>query len=203
MAFTYFFRDLQTLEMIVEHVLPVVKTRRFITIWSAGCAMGPEPYTIAIILRENMGQMIFRNVRIIATDIDISDQFGRVIQEGSYPYGDLKRIPEAIFSRYFSPDERVPGNYVIAEEIRRRVEFQRHDLLTLVPVRDHINLVVCKNVLLHFSEEERRSVLMMFYYALEGDGFLITEQTQKMPPELGERFLQVIPHAQVFRKVAS
>ena len=55
MAFTYFFRDFQTLDMIREYVLPVIGSRRYINIWSAGCAMGQEPYTIAIILRENMG----------------------------------------------------------------------------------------------------------------------------------------------------
>ena len=54
MAFTYFFRDVQTLELVRDHVLPFLKTRRYINIWDAGCAMGPEPYTLAIILRESM-----------------------------------------------------------------------------------------------------------------------------------------------------
>ncbi len=67
MAFTYFFRDLQTLDMIRDHALPHLRTRRYIHVWDAGCAMGPEPYSIAIILRENMGQMIFRNVKIHAS----------------------------------------------------------------------------------------------------------------------------------------
>ena len=69
MAFTYFFRDRQTLELVVEHALPVLKRRRYINVWDAGCAMGPEPYSIAIILRENMGRFLFRNVTIYATDI--------------------------------------------------------------------------------------------------------------------------------------
>jgi len=53
MAFTYFFRDMQTLEMIRDYVLPALRMRRYIHIWDAGCAMGPEPYSLAIILREH------------------------------------------------------------------------------------------------------------------------------------------------------
>jgi chemotaxis protein methyltransferase CheR len=75
MAFTYFFRDMQTLEMIRDYALPTLRTKRYINVWDAGCAMGPEPYSLAIILRENMGNMIFRNVKIYATDIDGSNLF--------------------------------------------------------------------------------------------------------------------------------
>ncbi|MHC1626338.1 MAG: CheR family methyltransferase [Methanoculleaceae archaeon] len=201
MAFTYFFRDLQTLETIIEYVLPVIRTRRYINIWSAGCAMGQEPYTIAFLLKENMGPMIFRNVKIYATDIDQSNQFGRIIAEGSYPEQDLKRIPREIFSKYFSPDPDKPGYFKIAEEIRKRVEFQKHDLLSFTPVRDNFSLIVCKNVLLHFSEEDRIRVIRMFHNALDDKGFLITEHTQKMPGKVADLFEQVSPKAQIFRKV--
>ena len=68
MAFTYFFRDMHTLEMIRDHVIPMLRIKRHIKIWDAGCAMGHEPYSLAIMMRENMGNMIFRNVRIYATD---------------------------------------------------------------------------------------------------------------------------------------
>ena len=76
MAFTYFWRDWQTLDLVMEHVLPDLKRRRYINVWDAGCAMGPESYTLAIMFRENMGHFMFRNMRIYATDIDESNQFG-------------------------------------------------------------------------------------------------------------------------------
>jgi chemotaxis protein methyltransferase CheR len=201
MAFTYFFRDYQTLDMIREYVLPVIGSRRFINVWSAGCAMGQEPYTIAIILRENMGPMLFRNVKIFCTDIDSSDLFRVIIEEGSYPKVELERIPPEIFQKYFFPDADRPGNYKIADEIRKRLEFQKMDLLKYEPVHPNIGLIVCKNVLLHFSEEERIKVLKMFYHALDDGCFLINEQTQKMPAELDGYFEQVVSNAQVFRKI--
>lgn len=59
MAFTYFFRDMHTLNLIEQHVLPTLKTRRYLDIWDAGCAHGPEPYTLARLLHENMGSFCF------------------------------------------------------------------------------------------------------------------------------------------------
>ena len=201
MAFTYFFRDFQTLDMIREIVLPVIGSRSYINIWSAGCAMGQEPYTIAIILRENMGPMIFRNVRIYCTDIDTSDLFRKIIESGSYPNNELERIPPEILSKYFSPDEERAGNSKISEEIRKRLIFERKDLLTLEPVRPNLGLIVCKNVLLHFNEAQRIEVLKMYHSALDDGCFLITEQTQKMPAELEGHFEQVVANAQIFRKI--
>jgi len=201
MAFTYFFRDFQTLEMIRECILPVIGSRRYINIWSAGCAMGQEPYTIAIMLRENMGPMIFRNVKIYCTDIDNSNLFAKIIEEGSYAKQELERIPQDLFSKYFSPDEQKPGNVKIAEEIRRRLIFEKHDLLKFRPVRQNMGLIVCKNVLLHFTDEERLKVYRMFCDALDDGCFLITEQTQKLPPEMERYFEPVAANAQIFKKI--
>ena len=112
MAFTYFFRDFQALEAIRCHVLPSLCNRRYIHIWDAGCAMGPEPYSLAIIIRENMGRMLFRNVRIHATDIDESGQFGEIIRRGIYPEERVKRIPRKIREKYFAECEK-PGFFRI------------------------------------------------------------------------------------------
>jgi chemotaxis protein methyltransferase CheR len=199
MAFTFFFRDMQTLEMIRDHVLPTLRARRYINIWDAGCAMGPEPYSIAIVLRENMGHMIFRNVKIYATDVDGSNLFGKIIGDGVYPGEQVKRIPKEIFTKYFSSNGN-PDHFRIADEIRKCVEYQKHNLLTLKPVRKNFGLIVCKNVLLHFKEKERVEVIKMFHNALADGGFFATEQTQKMPEELKGLFKPVISNVQLFRK---
>ena len=127
MAFTYFFRDRQTLDLIAQHTLPDLKRRRYIDVWDAGCAMGPEPYSIAIVFRENMGPFLFRNVRIFATDIDESNRFGAIIAQGVYAEEQVKRIPSELLSRYFSPNGG-EGYLQISDEIRKAVIFQRHDL---------------------------------------------------------------------------
>ena len=85
--------------------------------------------------------------------------------------------------------------------MRSRIEFTRHDLLSLVPVRQDLSLIVCKNVLLHFNERQRCDVLRTFHGALRKDGLLVMEHTQKVPEALGPLLEQVAPHAQVYRKI--
>jgi len=203
MAFTFFFRDAQTLNLAIDHFLPFVQSRRAITVWSAGCAMGQEPYTFAILLRERMGQHLFHNVKIFATDIDSYNQYVQVIGTGRYPEKDLQRIPPEIFAQYFHTDPDDPGFMYISDEIRNAVEFKKHDLLTFEPIRSGIHLIICKNVLLHFSPEERLKVWDMFWSALEPGGFMLHEHTQKLPDELNGSFEQIVMNAQIFRKVDS
>ncbi|HWQ63322.1 MAG TPA: CheR family methyltransferase [Methanospirillum sp.] len=201
MAFTFFFRDAQTLRLAIEHFHPYIQSRTRITIWSAGCAMGQEPYTFAIILREIIGPYLFRNVKIYATDLDQYGNYGKIINEGKYPLKDLERIPEDILARYFTPADNDPSQRIIQEEIRNSVEFQRHDLLSFEPIRSGIHMIICKNVLLHFSAEERMKVWMMFWNALEEGGFMLHEHTQKLPDELNGKFELMVMNAQIFRKI--
>jgi chemotaxis protein methyltransferase CheR len=200
MAFTYFFRDLQTLEFICEHALPVLRTRRYIDIWDAGCAMGPEPYTLALLLRERMGNMYFRNVKIKATDLDGSNLFGKIISEGIYPREQVERIPKEIFDRYFVKAEK-DDHYQFVDEIRKALSFQKHDLTSLEPVGSNFGIILCKNVLLHLSEQQRIDVLKMFHRSLMDGGFFATEQTQKLPEQVKDLFEPVVSNAQLFRKV--
>ncbi|MCD4845567.1 MAG: chemotaxis protein CheR [Methanosarcinales archaeon] len=201
MAFTYFFRDMQTLDMIRDYVIPEMRSRRYIHIWDAGCAMGPEPYSLAIVLRENMGPMIFRNVQIAATDIDGSNLFGKIIEDGIYQWDQVGRIPKEIMNTYFTPTGPT-GEYRIIDEIRRSVKYQQHNLLSFESVQKDAMLIVCKNVLLHFTEQERAKVVKMYYDSLVDGGFFVTEQTQKMPKEMEKLFEPVVANARVYRKVS-
>ena len=198
MAFTFFFRDNESLNLITKYALPDLKRHQFIRVWDAGCATGPEPYSIAMILRENMGQFLFRNVLIYATDLNEGD-FAETVAQGIYPAAELGRIPRDLFCRYFAPNGR-PGYYQVSAELRRAVHFQRHDLLSLQPVRDDLGLIVCKNVLLHLAPGQREDVIRMFHRALAADGFLVMEHTQKLPWETRRLFRQVTSAAQLFQK---
>jgi chemotaxis protein methyltransferase CheR len=201
MAFTYFFRDLHTLEVIRDHALPYLRTKQYINIWDAGCAMGQEPYSLAMILSENLGYMYFRNVKILASDIDESNLFARIIAEGTYPEELVRRIPEDLFHKYFSPDSEKHGHFKLHDEIRKSVYYQKHDLLSLIPPKRNFGLVLCKNVLLHFNESQRTDVIKMYYDSLIDGGFLAVEQTQKIPLEVQHLFQPVVTNAQVFKKI--
>jgi chemotaxis protein methyltransferase CheR len=198
-TFTFSFRDNETLELLTQYALPDLKRHPFIRIWDAGCATGPEPYSIAMMLRENIGQFLFRNVLIYATDIEESD-LRAYSPRGVYPENELGRIPRDLLTKYFTPNGK-PGYFQVNEELRRAVHFQKHDLLSLQPVREDLGLIVCKNVLAHLAPTQRVQVIRMFHRALAKDGFLILEQRQKLPGETQLLFRRLTNAAQLFRKV--
>jgi chemotaxis protein methyltransferase CheR len=200
MAFTYFFRDLVALHAIRDYAIPELRKNRYINVWDAGCAMGPEPYSLAIIFKEALGYYEFKRFKIYATDLDEeSNEFGKIIAEGIYPEESVKRIPGDIFGKYFSPNNR-PTSFKIADEIIQCVSFQKHDLRTLKPISENFGLIVCKNVLLHLQETERIDVIKMFHRSLAPRGFFVTEHTQKMPRETARLFTRVTPNVQLFQK---
>jgi chemotaxis protein methyltransferase CheR len=198
MAFTFFFRDSQTLEVAMDHLIPNIIGQSSIHVWDAGCAHGPEPYTIAIMLRERMSEMLFRNVRIHASDID--NNFQTHVLEGIYPSQEIQRIPSEIRDKYFIKCHK-EGHRQICDELRSHVRFLHHDLLSFKPIREDFSLIVCKNVLLHFSEDQRCELLKMYYRCLRSGGMLVLEHTQKLPPALGNYFQPVVSYAQIYRRL--
>ena len=198
MAFTFFFRDLTPLTYAVEHLVENAMGRSRVRVWDAGCAMGQEPYTLAILLAESMGAFAYRNLEIFATDLD--QPLLKTLEAGVYAGDELQRIPRELFDKYFEP-AGANGHFRVVERVRDRVQTRHHDLLSLAPVRDGFSLVVCKNVLLHFQHSERVEVIRMFHRALESGGLLVMEHTQKLPSEAAHLFAQIVPDAQLYRKI--
>lgn len=200
MAFTFFMRDQPTLEHAANHMIPYASGRSRIKIWDAGCALGQETYTIAMIFAEKMNPFGFKNLRIEATDYDSDNNFGDVVTAAVYPGEELKRTPKTLLDKYFEPAER-PGQLRVKPVLRERVSFRYHDLLSFTPAGQDYCLIVCKNVLLHFQYAERVEVFKMFHRALAPGGYLANENTQKLPGEVAHLFTQVVPDAQVYKKV--
>lgn len=199
MAFSFFMRDQPALEHAVDQMIPYASGRSRIRIWDAGCALGQETYTLAMILAEKMNRFAFKNVQLDATDHDSDNRFGEVVSAGIYPQDELKRTPQDLLGKYFEPAPNT-GYTQVKNELRSRVRFQYHDLLSLKAPGEDYCLVVCKNVLLHFQPEERVEVFRMFHRSLAPGGYLANENTQKLPHEVAHLFTQVVPDAQVYKK---
>lgn len=199
MAFTFFFRDKHTLELLTKKMQPKVDGYRKIKVWDAGCAMGPEPYTFGIIMADILGHDKYKKALIHATDIDESSHFGETVTNGIYPYSDLSRMPENVLEKYFNPigDKK----YKIIDLIKNSVSFTRHDLLTLKPIDDRFNAILCKNVLLHFQPQQRIDVIKMFHRVLVPGGLFATEQTQQMPKECDGLFKKITTDANIYEKI--
>lgn len=203
MAFTFFMRDQPTLEHAVDQMVPYASGRSKIKIWDAGCALGQEAYTLAMILAERMNRFGFKNVQIDATDHDSANHFGDVVSAAVYHGDELKRTPAHLLDKYFEPAATKPGYFRVKDELRSRVRFRYHNLLSLTPAGDDYCLVVCKNVLLHFQPGERVEVFRTFHKALAPGGYLVTENTQKLPGEVAHLFIQVVADAKLYKKTGN
>ncbi len=200
MAFSFFFRDRFILEKLAELIGNQFGSGyETIKIWDAGCAFGQEPYTLAIILAEKLNPNIFKKVKILATDIDEYDEYGKTINSGVYPYTDLSRIDPAIFQKYFY--QYSDNLYAINPSIKSKVEFRKHNLLSFEPIDFGFSSIVCKNVLLHFNPNDRLKVLAMFNSVLHTGGFLAMEHTQKLPEELQDKFKLFSAEANIYQKI--
>jgi len=166
-----------------QSVFSVIKNEIFkkilfpISIWSAGCASGEEPYTLSIILLESG-----KTGKIIATDVDVSAI--KNAQDGIYDEVSLSETPPDIISRYFS---RENGRYRINDNVKEFVEFRVLDLKELEEFKMTFDVIVCRNVLIYLSKEFQRKVIEGFANHLKEKGFLILGMVEGMFG-MGENF---------------
>ena len=200
MAFTFFFRDLPILEAAADQLTREMAGRSRVRIWNAGCAMGPETFSFLICLAERMGKFAFQNIILEATDIDEGGDFGQIIDKGEYSRGEIERIPSELQAKYF--DDLGNGKVRVTSVIKDRVRFRKNNLLELNAPGTGYSMVICKNVLLHFSAQQRVKVVQMYADALAEGGFLVVEHTQKIPSEVSALFEPIAPGSPIYRRVA-
>ncbi len=201
MAYTSFFRDTDALNAIGEHVIPAISHSRVMRVWDAGCASGEEPYTLAILFASKLGSFHYRNLDILATDYEESNyaQFADKIRAAEYSRQDIFWVPQTHREQYFEGTDS-PEVFRLIPSIRERVRYIQHDLLTLVPPETGYSLIVCKNVLMHFSPADQVKVLEMFHETLLPGGFLAVDGNQAIPPAFATRFKQVERGTPLYQK---
>jgi chemotaxis protein methyltransferase CheR len=200
MAFTFFFRDLDAIELIPDYVLPSTPWGKNIKIWDAGCANGSETYSILIHLKETLDERLFKKIKIYASDIDNSNRFKKIVEEGTYKKNQTSSVPPDLLKKYFEQDVENPDIYIIPEYLRKKVIYQKHDLLSLNTIGHDFDLIICKHVLQHFSDKEQVDVIKMFYYSLTDEGFLLCEYSQEIPQYLNSHFTRVLPDKNLYQK---
>jgi two-component system, chemotaxis family, CheB/CheR fusion protein len=176
---TGFFRDKETWEVMAEDVIPKLLGAREapgpIRVWSAGCASGEEPYTIAILLAEALGEHAYKNrVKIYATDID--DEALAQARDATFTAKQLAEINEDLRERYFQPSN---GAYAFRSDLRRSVIFGRNDLHKDPPI-SRVDLLVSRNTLMYFSPEIQERILANFYIALNRGGYLVVGKAEAL-----------------------
>lgn len=171
---TGFFRDPADWTRLEKDLVPkLVKQGAPIRIWSAGCSTGEEPYSLAMLFAEAIGlDELARRVTIFASDI--SEERLAHARSGEYLERRLVDIPTTLRRKYFDSEPAV------RDRLRRAIRFSRHDLVSDPPFM-HIDLLVCRNVMLYFVPEARKRVLAKLWFALAEKGDLFTGPADGMP----------------------
>lgn len=176
-----FYRNPEQWKILEQKALPYLfkKSGKRLKIWSAACSTGDEPYSLVMLLSRYMP---LSDIKIYATDLDI--QIMDKAKMGIYSDKSLKGLPKEFISKYFTKiNER---SYKIADEVKRCVEFKQHNLL-----RDDYpvgcDLIVCRNVVIYFTEEAKDIIYSKFNKSLKKDGILFVGSTEQIvrPQKLG------------------
>jgi two-component system, chemotaxis family, CheB/CheR fusion protein len=176
---TSFFRDTSAWDYVAKEIIPQILSHKKnadpIRVWSAGCASGEEPYTIAILLAEALGIERFRErVKIYASDVD-EDALSRA-RQATYSKRDVAEIPADLLEKYFDHKDT---HYAFNKELRRSVIFGRHDLIQDAPI-SRIDLLTCRNALMYFNSEAQARILGRFHFALNENGFMLLGKAEML-----------------------
>jgi len=175
-----FYRNPELWKVLEKDVLPELFAKsKTLKIWSAACSTGDEPYSLVMLLNQFLP---LSQIHIIATDID--KQVLDKARMGLYNDKSLKGLPESFVKKYFTQVNE--HNYQINADIKRCVEFKEHNLLK-DPYPPACDLIVCRNVLIYFTEEAKVDIYKKFNDVLKPEGFLFVGSTEQIiqPATLG------------------
>ncbi len=179
---TQFFRDSNAFAYLKEEILPqlIAQARerdRVLRFWSAGCATGEEPYSLAMLLVDLLGSQLPEwSIKIFATDID--EEAITFARRGLYAENLPKSVPVEYQERFF---EHIDHGYRITKTLRNMVTFGRQDLSRSAPF-PRIDMVLCRNVLIYFLPELQNYVLSQFAFSLHANGYLFLGKAETVRP---------------------
>jgi chemotaxis protein methyltransferase CheR len=174
---THFFRNPPQMHALRHRLLPELMRRavargRALTIWSAGCSSGEEPYSLAMLALEVAETLPEApEIRILATDL--SSSAVSLTLRGRYSGRSLSLTEPERLARFFTPG--VGGTYEVNPEVRRLVDVRLHNLVTDPPPFEHgeVDLVVCRNVTIYFARDTTRDLVGRFHGVLGAGGYLV------------------------------
>lgn len=169
-----FFRIPEKFQYLETRVLPELLSRgREFRVWSAGCSNGAEPYSLAMILDEMapLGRWT-----VLATDVDRTT-LARAQRGDKYAPADVRNVGERRLAKYFEKDE---AGYKVKDSLKRRVQFKVHDLLK-DPYESGFQVILCRHVVIYFTEEAKDILYRKFANSLVTGGVLFVGGTEIIP----------------------
>lgn len=195
-----FFRNPDTFRIIEQKILPRLcrearaAGRSRLTLWSAGCAAGEEPYSLALMVDDLAADDL--EFSILATDV--SEPILATARDGLFDGSRMEEVPAQVREKYF----RAKGHrYRLDESVRGLVEFRQHDIVTETDY-PAAELILCRNVLIYFSRAEQERILQRFAAALPTGGALILGRSETITGKIRQYFESEFPVERIYRRNA-
>lgn len=167
-----FWRNPDQWKILEEKVLPELLNKPNMKIWSAACSTGDEPYSLVMLLSRYVP---LSRIHIVATDLD--KQVLEKAHSGLYSDKSIKGLPDEFKKKFF--EQISDTSFQIKQEVKNCVEFKEHNLLR-DPYPSMCDLIVCRNVLIYFTEEAKDDIYRKFNDALKSDGILFLGSTEQI-----------------------
>lgn len=196
---TEFFRDPSVYAVFRERVIPGLLASKAgrggasIRVWSAGCATGEEPYSVAMTLLAELGRAPAIGVEVVGSDLD-PDAL-EMARAGWYEDAKLAKVPRAMMARFM---RRERGGHRVSEEVAGVVTFEAANLFSDRPPGS-FDVVFCRNVFIYLTRIEQGVMLDAFAEALAPDGFLVLGRSEKLTPDASARFEALTGTERVYR----
>lgn len=182
--YTYFMREEAHFNFFRDTILPYLlstKKNKVLSIWSAGCSSGEEPYTISMLLKESLGaQAALWDTRVLATDI--SQNALNAAKQAVYDEESLKNLSPSWKSKYFVKTAE-PGIYSVSPAIKSNVIFQTFNLMDPIRFRLKFDVIFCRNVMIYFDQNTKDGLIQRFYDATAPGGYLLIGHSETINKE--------------------
>lgn len=202
---TSFFRDasiFNTLEtVIIPEIISNLENKQMINVWSAGCASGEEPYSIAILLKDL--SEISKNMGICIQATDINKKDIEIAQNGKYPSKLLEHVSPVLKNKYFKKiEEDGYSEYEVISNIKKLINFEISDILS--SSENKYDIIFCRNLLMYYESEAQEIILKKLHNCLKNNGYLIIGSDELlMGKKLKNMFHPVMPKEKIFQKISS
>ena len=179
---TSFFRENHHFEILGQQLLPQLmksKTNKRIRVWSAGCSTGEEPYSIAITLRQALGQTSTWDARVLATDLD--SNVVATAKAGIYDASRINNLPENVWKRWFKKGRNdLEGKIKLDSDIQKMITFKQLNLMNDWPMKGPFDYIFCRNVVIYFNKDTQRVLFNRFAEKLAPNGYLFVGHSESL-----------------------
>ncbi len=173
---TYFFREPKHFDFLRETILPELRNRNSVRIWSGACSTGEEPYTLAMTLAESLGG---RAWEIMASDI--STRVLETARAGIYPEEDGSGIPRHLLRKHcLKGTGSHEGSFMIDPALRQRIQFKQVNLNEPLPALGEFDVIFLRNVMIYFNQETKREVMQRMVAKLRPGGWFIVSHSESL-----------------------